>query len=76
MNRRKDSAVSNDNSRPTGAQYLTVAQVADRWACARTVVYREIEMGRLRALQLGSQTKRVSQAEVARYERERTGVAS
>lgn len=68
--------MTNNNRPPTGVQFLTVAQVADRWACDRSVVYREIEARRLRALQIGSQAKRVSLAELSRYEDARTGVAS
>lgn len=68
--------MTNDNRPPAGVQFLTVAQVADRWACDRSVVYREIEARRLCALQIGSQAKRISVAELARYENERTGVAA
>lgn len=56
-------------------EYLTVAQIAERWACSRTVVYDEIRAGRLRALTIGKQGKRISAAELGRYERERSGTA-
>ena len=58
------------------AKFLTVAQVAERWACDVSSVYREIQSGRLRALHIGEQAKRISLTELARYEDERTGVAS
>lgn len=58
------------------AEYMTVAQVADRWSCHKGMVYDEIRAGRLRALTLGKTGKRISPAELARFERERTGVAS
>ena len=63
-------------NRPAGTQFLTVAQVAQRWACDASSVYREIQAGRLRALQIGEQAKRISLTELARYEDERTGLAS
>lgn len=58
------------------AQYLTVAQVAERWSCGKTTVYDEIKAGRLQALTIGAQGKRITVAELQRYEAERTGVAS
>lgn len=53
--------------------YYTVAEIADRWKCDRSSVYREISEGRLQALTIGRQSKRVSAAELARYEQGRTG---
>lgn len=58
------------------AEYFTVAEVAARWRCNKTQVYDEIHAGRLRALEIGRRGKRVSAAELARFERDRTGVAS
>ena len=55
------------------AKYLPVAEIAERWSCDPSRVYREIAAGRLRALHIGDQTKRVSVSELARYENERTG---
>lgn len=68
--------MNNSINRPTATQYLTVAQIAERWGCGKTVVYDEIRSGRLRALTIGAQGKRVAVAEVERYELARTGVAS
>lgn len=73
---RKRSVVTNGNSKPTEGRFLTVADVAARWGCTRTLVYDEIRAGRLRALTIGTHAKRVSHTELARYERDRTGVAS
>lgn len=56
--------------------HLTVAEVAERWQCGRTTVYDEIKAGRLRALTIGAQGKRITVAELHRYENERTGGAA
>lgn len=58
------------------SEFLTVAELAERWACGKTVIYDEIKSGRLRALTIGAQGKRVSSAELARYERDRTGASA
>lgn len=58
------------------SEFLTVAEVADRWACDRSMVYDEIKSGRLRALTIGAQGKRVAADELARYERDRTGASA
>lgn len=55
------------------ATFFTVAQVAARWGCSKTMVYDEIRAGRLRAMTIGRQGKRISAAELARFERDRTG---
>lgn len=57
-------------------EFHTVAEVAARWRCDRTMVYDEIRAGRLRALEIGKHGKRVSSDELARFERARTGVRS
>lgn len=58
------------------AEFFTVAEIAARWRCDKTMVYDEIHAGRLRALAIGKRGKRVSATELARFERDRTGVAS
>lgn len=58
------------------SEFLTVAQVAERWQCERSMVYDEIRAGRLRSLAIGKRGKRVSVAELARYERDRTGASA
>ncbi|MFS4487759.1 helix-turn-helix domain-containing protein [Dietzia kunjamensis] len=59
-----------------GVEFYTVAEIAAWWRCDKTMVYDEIRAGRLRAMTLGTNGKRIATAELARYERERAAVVS
>jgi excisionase family DNA binding protein len=50
-------------------EYLTPAEVADRWRCDSRTVRRRVAAGELRGVRLGPGIVRVSAAEVERYER-------
>ncbi|NKV12202.1 excisionase family DNA-binding protein [Rhodococcus hoagii] len=55
----------------TPAKYMSVKQVAERWANNTMAVYRQVASGRLPALHLG-QTIRIPVADVLRFEAENT----
>lgn len=60
-----------ETPRTTPAQYMSVKQVAERWAINTMAVYRQVASGRLPALHLG-QTIRIPIADVLRFEAENT----
>lgn len=53
------------------ATYMSVAELAERWCCHRSIIYRQINAGHLAALHIG-QTIRIPTAEVERFETENT----
>jgi len=54
-----------ERKRPPGAPW-TVRELAELLAKSRNWIYREIEAGRLRAIQLGPHSWRIPDAEVSR----------
>lgn len=54
---------------------MSVRALADRWDCNVSVIYKLIAAGRLSALSLGRQGKRIPIAEVERYESANTSGA-
>jgi len=51
--------------------YMSVADVAKRWGCHRSIIYRQIDAGNLAALHIG-QAIRLAVTEVERFEAENT----
>lgn len=49
---------------------LTITELCKRWKTSRRAINDAIKAGKLKAFVLGKRTRRVSAAEVERYERE------
>ncbi|AOD21322.1 hypothetical protein IM25_06540 [Rhodococcus sp. p52] len=52
-------------------KYLSVKDLAVRWSCHRSIIYRQINAGNLAALHIG-QAIRIAISEVERFEAEYT----
>jgi hypothetical protein len=55
---------------PSPTKYLSVPEVAERWACENKLIY--AASGRLAALRIGRKLLRVALSEIERYESEQT----
>ncbi len=62
---------SNDATRGTTMQIMSVNDLMVRWSCSRRIVLEAIKSGRLAAFRVGTRVFRVRFDEVERYERAR-----